>query len=203
MRKHWVEQSIYISLFFTVLFALNTSLFSANQNDLNKLLALKNTQTIHLDLSNADLRDYPFVPGKIDLQQANLSHSNLAGVDLSKMNLAGANLSYANLQNVKFKQANLTDTNLEHADLQGAQLTESDLSRSSLSYANLTSANLQHAILVKTNLNCTNLNQADLSGSNFSEANISGATFTNTITANVIGYDSVIEKAVNCETGPG
>src|SRR5579862_2843650 len=112
--------------FIFLLFAL-TSAYAANQNDLNKLIQLKNAQTIHLDLSNADLRNYPFIPGKIDLQQANLSHSNLSGVDLSKMNLGGADLRYTDLSNAKLNQVNLVDANLEHANLSGAELQHTDL----------------------------------------------------------------------------
>ena len=173
--------------------------YGANQHDLEQLIALKKNQTIHLDLSNADLRGYPFISGKINLQQANLSHSNLAGVDLSKMNLGGADLSYANLENAKLNQVNLTNADLTHANLNGAELQQSDLSGANLSFALLTAANLQQAVLAKVNLTCANLNQADLSRSNFADANISGATFINTITADIAGYDSVIERKINCE----
>jgi len=161
-------------------FLLPLLTFAANQSDLEKLLALqpKTTQAIHLDLSNTDLRHYIFIPGKIDLRGANLSHSNLSGVDLSKMDLGGADLSYADLSNAKLNQVNLTNANLTYANLSGA-----DLQSSSFSHANLS---------------CANLNQANLSQSSFAEAIISGATFTNTITADIVGYDSVIDKKISC-----
>lgn len=154
---------------------------AANQRDLDKLMELqKTTQVLRLDLSNTDLRKYPFIPGKIDLQQANVSHSNLAGVDLSKMNLAGIDLSYTDLTGAKLNQVNLIGANLNHANLTGAQIQQSDLSR--------------------TTLICANLNHADLSKSTFTQANISGATFVNTKTADIIGYESVSDNPVKCES---
>lgn len=167
-----------------IVFALGclaTITFAANQRDLDKLVALQNsTQTLRLDLSNTDLRKYPFLPGKIDLQQANLSHSVLAGVDLSKMNLSGADLSYADLSNAKLNQVNLAGANLDHANLNGAQIQQSDLSRA--------------------NLTCANLNQANLTKSIVTNTIISGATFVNTATNDIIGYDSVIDANIKCES---
>ncbi len=172
---------------------------SANQNDILKLTELNKTQApTHLDLSKADLRSYTFTPGKIDLQQATLSHSNLSGMDLSKMNLGGADLSYADLSNAKLNQVNLADANLDHANLAGAELQQSDLSRANLSFANLTSANLQQAIFSHANLTCSTLNAADLSKANFDSAIISGATFINTNTADIAANDGVVDTKVNC-----
>lgn len=158
--------------------------FAANQNDLNKLIELqkelqKTTISRGLDLSNTDLRKYPFIPGKIDLQQANLSHSNLSGVDLSKMNLANADLSYADLSNASLNQVNLAHANLDHANLSGAQLVGSDFT--------------------DANLSCSNLNQANLSKSTFTRTNISGASFVNTMTADIIGYATVVDnQQISC-----
>lgn len=183
-----------------VLLLLPAIAFCANQSDLEKLIQLKKTATpLSLDLSNADLRDYPFVPGKIDLHLANLSHSNLSGVSLSKMNLDGADLSYADLSNAKLNQASLIGADLSHANLAGAELQQSNLSGANLTAATLTAANLQQAIFSKADLTCANLNQADLSQSSFAEADISGATFVNTITNDIRGYDSVTDRKVECE----
>lgn len=171
---------------------------AANQQDLEKLKKIDEPQILQMDLSNTDLRAYLFAPGKIDLQKANLSHSNLSGVELSKMNLGGADLSYADLSNARLNQVNLADANLDHANLSGAQMQQTDLSRANLNFANLSQTNLQQAILTKANLNCANLNQADLSKADFAEANISGATFVNTLTSNMIGYETIIETRVKC-----
>jgi uncharacterized protein YjbI with pentapeptide repeats len=183
------------------LYLIATSLtFAANQTDLQKLIELQKTQTTsRLDLSNADLRDYPFLPGKIDLQQANLSHSNLANVNLSKMNLGGSNLSYADLSHANLSQTNLAGANLDHANLAGAQLQQSDLSGANLNYAVLSQANLTSAILAKTNLMCANLNQADLNKATLTGANIAGASFVNTATADIVDYNTVVDQQVSCE----
>lgn len=172
---------------------------AANQSDLEKLLALKqSSQPTSLDLSHADLRNYPFIPGKIDLQHANISHSNLAGVDLSKMNLAGVDFSYTDLSGAKLNQVNLAGANLEHANLNGAQIQESNLANANLSKALLIGANLQHSDFKNADFTCANLNEADLTKSNFAAANISGTSFINTITNDVAGYDSVIDTKLEC-----
>src|SRR3990167_9448581 len=124
-------------------FALPMLVYGANQEDLQKLLELKEKPATHLDLSNADLRDYHFAPGKIDLQNANLSHSNLAGVDLSKMNLSGADLSYANVSHAKLNQTNLTGANLDHAILTGASLINT-----------ITNGVIGYSYIDKTPVNC-------------------------------------------------
>ena len=152
---------------------------AANPNDLQKLLDSQKTVTpIHLDLSNTDLRRYPFTPGKIDLSEADLSHSNLSGVDLSKINLEGANLSYADLSNATLNQSNLSHANLSHANLSGARIIGSDLSGA--------------------NLTCANLNSADVSKSVFNRTVISGASFVNTGTGDVVGYETVVDNKVDC-----
>jgi uncharacterized protein YjbI with pentapeptide repeats len=184
---------------FFLLLLVPTFAYCANQTDLEKLMAMKKAHVnLHLDLSKTDLRAYPFIPGKIDLQGANLSHSNLSGVDLSKMNLGGADLSYTDLSNAKLNQVNFADANLDHANLAGAEMQQSDFSRANLNFANLADAKAFASIFTKANLHCANLNEANVSKSNFSEADISGATFVNTMTADVVGYETVIENKVVC-----
>jgi len=56
------------------------------------------------------------------LTAANLSHSNLTGVDLSGKDLTGAILTDANLANANLTEANLTDTVLTGAILTDANL---------------------------------------------------------------------------------
>lgn len=189
-KPYWLGFSIIL---------FSSSVLCANQNDIQKLIAANKTQTtMHMDLSNADLRQYPFIPGKIDLQGANISHSNLSGVDLSKMNLGGANFSYTDLSNAKLNQVNLAGANLDHANLSGAQIQQSDLSNANLSFANLSSANLQSAILTKANLSCATLDRADLSKSTFTQTNVSGASFVNTLTNEIVDYRSVIDSNTAC-----
>jgi uncharacterized protein YjbI with pentapeptide repeats len=186
-------------LLFGILF-LSFSITAANQQDLEKLAALKTTKTTSMDLSHADLRYYPFTPGKIDLQQANLSHSNLAGVDLSKLNLGGANLSYADLSHAKLNQVNLVKANLSHANLSYAELQKSDLSEADLSYANLIHSDLQQSIFSKANLTCAHLDKANLNQTRFNEAIISGATFIATMTSSQVDYDTVVDSNITCNS---
>jgi len=67
------------------------------------------------------------------LSDANLSGSDLAGVDLTTtillgVNLSGANLSGANLSEVDLTNANLTGADLSNANLSGGKLDLADLS---------------------------------------------------------------------------
>lgn len=180
------------------LLGMNTC-YAASEADLAKLMALKNTpQAVHLDFSNTDLRRYPFVAGKIDLQAANFSHSNLSGVDLSRMNLGGADFREADLSNAKLNQANLMNANFEHANLTGAEIQQSDLSGANFNHAILSNAKLQQSIFVGANLVCARLDGANLSRANFSRVDISGASFVNTMTVEMVGYGEVVERRVDC-----
>lgn len=198
-RKHaaWIPALAGITT--TLLSVSCTLAHAANQDDLNKLIQLQKTQVVmHLDLSNADLRKYPFIPGKINLQQANLSHSNLSQVNLSKMDLSGANLSNSDLSGAILNEANLAGANLKNANLSGAQFKLSNLSNADMSFANLAGANLQNALLAKVNFSCSNLGGADLTHTTMTQAIISGANFTNTATTDIVDYDSVIDSNINC-----
>jgi len=72
-----------------------------------------------------------------DGERADLSHTNLRGVNLSGVNLRHTNLSGADLSGV-----NLRDASLSGADLSGANLSDADLSGANLSHADLSGANL-------------------------------------------------------------
>jgi superfamily I DNA and RNA helicase len=72
-----------------------------------------------------------------NLQQADLSHKNLANINLIAADLTGANLSNTNLSGAKLIEANLSNANLTNANL---------------SYAKLMGANLKNAILSGTNI---------------------------------------------------
>ena len=77
-----------------------------------------------------------------DLSGADLSHTSLAGADLSNANLTYADLSYSMLGGVDFSNANLT-----YANLSGSVLQEADLSGADLTYANLNTAQLLVAVM--------------------------------------------------------
>ena len=73
---------------------------------------LNDTDLSGTDLSRASLH-------YADLNDTDLSHADLRYTDLSRANLSGANLTEANLRG-----ANLAEANLSGADLSGANLTE-------------------------------------------------------------------------------
>ena len=78
-----------------------------------------------------------------DLSGADLSHTSLAGADLSNANLTFADLSASMLAGVDFSNANLTYVNFDGSDLQVA-----DFSGADLSYANL------EALLINAVMTC-------------------------------------------------
>jgi len=83
------------------------------------------------------------------LQQVELSGSNLMGV-----NLGGASLEQSNLSNVALQRANLKGAAMQQVNLSGANLSGANLSGASLGQANLSGANLSGA----------NITGADLTG---------------------------------------
>ena len=85
--------------------------------------------------------------------RADLSRTDLSGVNLSRANLYGADLSRANLYGANLSGANLSRTDLSGANLYGADLSRANLSRADLSGADLSGADLSGA----------NLSRADLS----------------------------------------
>lgn len=99
------------------------------------------------DLSYTDLRGINFnnidLSGS-DLRGTDLRHVNLSYTDLSNTNLSGANLVDANLVGVNLVGANLSKANLSEANLKSAYLSHTDLSE-----ANLKDAELSGAILNK------------------------------------------------------
>jgi hypothetical protein len=93
-----------------------------------------------------------WVKNKNDGRRANLCNANLQEVDLSKSNLHGANLAGANLA-----KAILTDADLSNASLNTANLTEARLADTNFSSSALYSTNLNGAFLIRTNFSKANL----------------------------------------------
>ena len=109
------------------------------------------------DLSYTDLRGINF--NNIDLSGADLRGTDLRYVNLSYTDLSNTNLSGANLVGVNLVGANLVGANLSRANLSDANLVGADLSHTDLSDANLVGADLSH-----TDLSDTNLKNASLRG---------------------------------------
>ncbi|MCC0178993.1 pentapeptide repeat-containing protein [Waterburya agarophytonicola K14] len=94
--------------------------------------------------------------GRTNFRYANLSNTDLSGLNLTNINLIEADLSNANLQgtnltNAKLIAANLTNTDLTNANLTNAKLIGANLNKANLNNANLTNANLLNTILETDN----------------------------------------------------
>ena len=87
-----------------------------------------------------------------DGEQADLSYTDLRGV-----NLRDAFLGYSNL-----KGADLRGANLSHADLRGVNLNGADLREADLKYADLQYAKLKYANLNDANLRLAKLGHVEL-----------------------------------------
>jgi uncharacterized protein YjbI with pentapeptide repeats len=88
----------------------------------------------------------------LDLVGADLAGTNLSGADLQLTNLSGADLDGANLSHVYASQAKLTnasliETNLSGADIAGAKVTNAYFAFANLIGINFTWVNLSSAIL--------------------------------------------------------
>ena len=137
---------------------------------------------------------------EVSLEEAELNHTELSGVDFHLTLLNGIRLREAHLTGANFKGAMLFHADLYKADLRGADLTEASLCQGHLDGANLSGAdltkadlgdayvrevdlrgaNLTGAFLFRTlfaqaDLRGANLRGAHLDGANLSDANFSGA----------------------------
>ena len=132
------------------------------------------------DLSYTDLSG-------LNLVNANLRGANMESVDLVFANLKGANLLDANLLGAKLMVANLKGANLLDANLLVAKLTGAKLIGANLEHANLRSAKLVGARLEGANLLDANLKHADLMVANLEGANLTRANmkFANLERANL------------------
>jgi uncharacterized protein YjbI with pentapeptide repeats len=103
--------------------------------------------------------------GRIEaLQELNMDHVPLVGVDASRAFLQGLQLPKANLL---------------RCDLHEADLREANLQASNLAYANLETANLRHTSLRSSNLMAASFEDADLVNADLSGADLTGTNFTN------------------------
>ena len=107
--------------------------------------------------------------------RANLSYSNLYGVNLRGADLSDADLSYSNLRDVDLRGAGLSDANLSYSNLSDADLSDANLYRANLSDAILYRANLSDAILYGASLSEADLYRANLSDADLSDADLRGA----------------------------
>lgn len=157
------------------------------------------------DLSNADLRDEvqkkrrasgeqnmlrPLELDEIDLSGTNLQDTvfgdaRMNGADLTYANLNGAYLGNAVLVNAKVYKSQLVrtdfiDADLSHADVSGSDLSDAKLLGTTLTgakfiSADLSGADLRRAILTDAKMQMANLSSANLQNAILEDANLSGA----------------------------
>ena len=129
------------------------------------------------------------IKGVIEAETDNfLELANLANLNV-KQDFAEADLSETNLDGLDLKKANFKSTSFWKASLKGANLREAILVRVNLRDANLRDAilvraNLQNADLQNANLNGVDLQDADLNGADLSHAQLVGTT--NLLSAKVV-----------------
>ena len=97
-------------------------------------------------------------------EQADLSYTDLSGLNLANANLRGANMESVDLVFARLEGANLLDANLKHANLMVANLKGANLTRANMKFTNLERANLGHADLTFADLKYANINHVDLTG---------------------------------------
>jgi uncharacterized protein YjbI with pentapeptide repeats len=177
------------------------------------------TLDIQVILTVLGRRKYSFESGEIN--NLNLSRTNLQHTDLLKADFSGANLSEANFFGANLSEAILHSANLYRADLSSAILIKADLSDANFCEANLSGADFYRANLSGANLSSANLranlrvahtdflSEADLkdnlsraglkaifSVTNLSEANFSEAKLSD---ANFSGADLIQAKNLKIE----
>ena len=112
------------------------------------------------------------------LARADLSNSNLSGIDLSRANLTSAKLTSADLSRAHLSSAHLTSADLRRANLSHADLIRANLSHADLNGADLTGANLRSSNLTSAELSGANLTSAELTSADVSTANLSASGVT-------------------------
>jgi uncharacterized protein YjbI with pentapeptide repeats len=121
------------------------------------------------------MRDFHeiIIEGKrfIDILKEHRPRSVVIGADLSNTNLRGVDLS-----NLAFVDAKLVNSDLRLSDLSDTKFDGSDLSG-----ANLEEANLINAIFGYSNLTNVNFKGADLAGTVIDHSNLCGANLRNII----------------------
>jgi hypothetical protein len=110
-----------------------------------RIEALQDLNLDHVPLTGVNVAG-AFLQG-IQLQGANLSRAELEGTDLRDANLQGSDLEYANLKSANLRQSNLSGCRLEGADLEDADLVNADLREANLRGAKFNNADLRNANL--------------------------------------------------------
>jgi uncharacterized protein YjbI with pentapeptide repeats len=110
---------------------------------------------------------------------SNLQDADLSSSDLKYRDFKGANLSNGVFNSTNFLHANLTNANLTNANFDSAYLNSANLTGVNLSGAIFTRTNLEGAI-ISGNLTQTDFTNADLHTTSFGDISGSQTNFTNT-----------------------
>ena len=132
--------------------------------------------------------DWHLVSGYLVGPRVNLQEADLSGFDLAGISLAGAQLSFADLTGTNLSSADLSNANLSYSNLRGASISSTNFFNANLTWvasgalvgggAQLTGGFiLTKGYLVGplASLRGADLKGAQLSGQDFSSANLSGA----------------------------
>jgi uncharacterized protein YjbI with pentapeptide repeats len=131
----------------------------------------------------------------IDMSHADLAGVNLPRADLSGAQLSGANLARAILVGSDFTGAKLAGATLASADMHGVILCKANLAGANLSDSNMTMANGSWAFLAGADLSEANLTNANLTGANLGEANLFGTIIRGTDFAGAYLVGTELESA--------
>lgn len=136
---------------------------------------------IGLVLTRQSLRSFSFRSAQ--MQEVNLSYSDVTESDFSDANLRSAILQHTTAVDTKFVGANLQNVNAVYANFSNADMTSADLSSASLRKANLSNATLRGI----------NLEGCELTGANLSGADLELIILKNTIWTNGQVINSIKE----------
>jgi len=117
--------------------------------------------------------------GRIEaLQELNLDHVPLVGVNAAGAFLQGIELRGANLFRADLQASDLRDANLESADLEYAALKSANFRQAHLGRAKLAGADLSDADLVNADLHDADLRGANLENADLRNVDLRGALWT-------------------------
>src|SRR6266516_1862076 len=141
--------------------------------------------------------DHP--DAKIDLEDADLSHTNLSSANLKSAYLGRVNLSYSSLIRVDFNEADLTNASLQYANLLGAELANSNLNHAALTRASLFGTDLMGANLSEAHLHYANIGQVAIIASKEEHPPYNGGFGTNLSYTNFYRADLSFAQLSNAE----
>lgn len=135
-----------------------------------------------------------------NLDGADISNTDLHGVNLRKANLDGVNFYGSDLREADFRKASLDNANLSYTDFREATLNDIGILNSNLSHADFGDASLVGAYLAHSNLTKADFRGANLGWANFHNCNLYHVNFRccNLWGANLVGAKDVPHIPLQC-----